>query len=57
MDISKGFDGGIHAFGARSLYIRLPEHTTIKRIPKVNALGSVSRGASDGASFPVLIMH
>ena len=54
MDISKGFDGGIHAIGALVLY---KERSTIERISKVNALGSVSRSASDGASCPVLIMH
>jgi hypothetical protein len=57
MDISKGFDGGIHAIGALILYKCIYQNTTIERISKVNALGSVSTNASDGASCPVLIMH
>ena len=54
MDISKGFDGGIHAIGARVLCKYIYQ---IERISKANALGSVSANASDGASCPVLIMH
>ena len=57
MDISKGFDDGSHAIGALVLYKYIYQNTTIERISKVNALGSVSRSASDGASCPVLIMH
>lgn len=57
MHISRGFDGGIHAIGALVIHKYNYLNTTIERVSKVYELGSISKSASGGASFPVLTMH
>ena len=58
MHISRGFDGDIHAVGALVIYKYIYLSTQqLSVFPKFYALGSISKSASDGASFPVLITH
>jgi hypothetical protein len=59
MHVSRGFDSGrIHAIGVLVIYKYIILNTQLLSVfPKFNASGSISKSASDGASFPVLIMH
>lgn len=57
MHISRGFDGDIHAVGALVIYKYHLSTQQLSVFPKFYALGSISKSASDGASFPVLITH
>lgn len=57
MHISRSFDDGIHAIGALVRYKYIYLNTQQLSVFQVYALGSVSKSSSDGASFPVLIMH
>lgn len=54
MHISKGFDGDIHAVCALVNYKYI--YLSTQQL-SVLCIGSISKSASDGASFPVLITH